>query len=149
MNAVHSTLSQTLENPVKKAAVVRDGFQLIEDEVARKRGLRGYALKAGYKVVKRVKPDIIHRALDGLLPRFAPVIDPFLDKARVDGDVEGYFDRNRSDIAEAMLSVTDGRAKKAKNPVLVRAYLGLRHQAKGHVEEAVPGLARLILKHVA
>jgi hypothetical protein len=142
------TLAEVLSDPLKKRAVVADGALLIGREVGSKGGLSGLALKAGYKTVKRLKPGIIEEALDQLLPEFAPAIDPLYAKAVNEGDVVAYFRRNGSAVAEALLSVTDGKAKRANNRVMIKVYKKLRGQASGHVAAAAPGLASLIQRHV-
>lgn len=142
-------LTDVLKDPQKLAAVARDGAKLVEEEVARKTGLRGMALKAGYKTVCSLRPDLVEHALERLLPEFAPQVDPFYETAEAQGPVEPYFRAHASEIADALLGVTDRRAERAQNRVIKRAYEGLRAQAKGHVEEAMPGLARLVARHVA
>lgn len=142
------TLTEVLADPARKEAVVRDGLVLIEEEVRSKGGLTGMALKAGYKTVQSVKPGFVRAVLAALLPEFAPAVDPFHAKARESGDVHGYFRTHAPAIADALLSVTDRQAKHTDNRVVQRAYQGLRSQAHGHVVAAVPGLARLIEKHV-
>lgn len=145
---VSGTLTELLQDADKRAAVVKDGVRFIEEEVGRKRGLSGVALKGGYKTVKRIRPGIIAAALNKLLPHFAPAIDPFYERGREEGSVRAYFELHKSDIADAMLSVTDKRAENADNRVMRRAYKGLRGTAKRHTEEAVPGLGDLIKRHV-
>jgi hypothetical protein len=51
------------------------------------------------------------------------------------------------EIAEALLGVTDDLSKRAKNRVALRVYKSLRGRAAVHVQAAVPGLARMMLKH--
>jgi hypothetical protein len=142
------TLTEVLSDPTKKRAVVNDGVLLIESEVRSKSGISGFALKAGFKTVKKLKPGILNEALGKLLPEFSPAVDPFYIKGADSGDVKGYFVRNSDQIAEAMLQVTDRIAKGAKNRVMIKVYSTLRGQAKGHVRAAMPGLADLIGKHV-
>ncbi len=141
------TLVEVLRDPTKKAAVVRDGVALIESEVGGKRGLRGMALKAGYKTVKKLAPGIIVKMLSALLPDFAPAVDPFYAKAAASGHVEAYFRTHSRAIAEALLAVTDDKAKRAQNRVMLKVYRSLRSHAVGHVEAAMPGLARLVHAH--
>ena len=140
-------LSEALADDTRRKAVVADCVQLIEDEVGRKRGLRGMALKTGYKTVKALRPGIIGHATNRLLPDFAPAIDPFYDKGIAAGDLQRYFASNDDAIAEALLGVTDGHAQRATNRVMIRVYKTLRGAAKDHVKDAVPGLARVVAKH--
>ncbi|MBO0841387.1 MAG: hypothetical protein J2O49_11270, partial [Sciscionella sp.] len=64
------TLKQLLLDPQRRPNVVNDCQQLIEDQVAAAAGIPGVAIKGGYKVVKAIKPGIIHDAVDGLLDQF-------------------------------------------------------------------------------
>ncbi|NCG18935.1 MAG: hypothetical protein GWP91_07980 [Rhodobacterales bacterium] len=141
------TLQALLRDPITKAAVIADGVQLVNDEVAGKTGLRGAAIRAGFKAFRSVAPNITARAVAKVLPHFAPVIDPYWDQASATADAPGWFKKHDSEIAEAMLRVTDDLAQRAKNRVMIRVYKGLRSQAHGHVSAAAPGVARLIQKH--
>jgi hypothetical protein len=50
-------------------------------------------------------------------------------------------------VAEALLSITDARAQRAKNQAIKGAYEKLRGSAKKHVEAAVPRIGRLVEKY--
>ncbi|TNE84114.1 MAG: hypothetical protein EP330_30840 [Deltaproteobacteria bacterium] len=143
-----STLTETLQDERRKDAVIRDGAQMIDEEVARRSGLSGMALRTGYKTVKKLKPGMIEAALRSLLPEFAPAVDPHFLKARESGNVDAYFRSNAGPIADALLGVTDARAERAQNRVMKKVYTSLRGQAKGHVMESLPRLAELIERHV-
>ena len=142
------TLEEILQDKTRAEAVIRDGVLFIDREVRSKGGLRGVAPKAGYKAVRKIKPGIMEESLGSLLPKFAPAIDPHYAKGRETGNVTSYFVQHADGIAESLLAVTDARASVATNRVMVKAYQSLRSQAKGHVIDAMPGLAKLISDHV-
>jgi hypothetical protein len=142
------SLVNALRDDETRAAVARDGARMIDAEIAGKKGLRAAALKAGFKTFKKIRPGIIADALDHLLPSFAPAVEPFFVAGQSSGDLKAYFTKHAGDIADAMLSVTDARAERARNKVMKRVYSALRGQAKTHTEQAVPQLAELIQKHV-
>ena len=142
------TLTEVLQDQNRAQAVVQDGVRLIEDEVRSKTGVGGLAVKTGFKAVKAVKPGLIAEALEGLLPEFAPKIDPYYAKARETGDVQGYFLVHASEIANSMLEVTDARARSTTHKVIRGAYDRLRGQALKHTVAALPRVADLIQKHV-
>lgn len=142
------SLVEVLRDPARRRAVVADGVRLIEEEVASKRGLSGAALKAGFKTVQKLKPGIVAHALDRLLPEFAPRVDPYYVQAAAQGDVRAFFEARASEIADALLAVTDEKARTAQNAVMLKVYRGLRGHAHAHTVAAVPRLADLILKHV-
>lgn len=148
MSTPAPTLVSTLQDPAVFEDVIQDGVALIESEVARKTGLRAMALKAGFRTLKAIHPRVLHDVLAKLLPRFAPAVDPHFALACESGDVPAYFASHRGAIADALLSVTDERANHAQNRVILKTYQALRGSAKDHVEEALPGLAQMLVRHV-
>lgn len=142
------SLSETLNAEGKKTAVVDDCLALIDAEVADKGGISGLALKAGYSAVKGIKPGFIRNVVSDLLPEFAQALEPFyqesLDKKKKPGE---YFPQNGSRVADALLSITDAKAKGAKSGVVRSTYDKLRGTAKKNVEAAVPRLGKLVEKH--
>ncbi|MCO4743920.1 MAG: hypothetical protein KC912_03970 [Proteobacteria bacterium] len=143
-----ATLTETLQDATRKAAIVTDGARMVDEEVASRGGMKGMALRAGYKTVKRLKPGIIEAALNSLIPEFAPAVDPFYAKGVESGNVDAYFKSHSSAIADALLGVTDARAQRAENRVMKKVYRSLRGQAKTNVEQSLPRLAELIQRHV-
>ncbi|HJN74307.1 MAG TPA: hypothetical protein QGF58_10280 [Myxococcota bacterium] len=143
-------LSDALNDPGKRKAIIDDGIAVIEEEVASKRGFRGLAVKAGFKAVKAIRPGVIGMALDHLMPDFAKQIDPFYDdwKASGSGTLESYFSSRDGEIANALLSITDGRARHAQNRAMKKAYDKLRPQGVEHTKAAIPRLAGLVGRHV-
>jgi hypothetical protein len=143
-----------LGDSVKRPAILNDCEKLIEDELALKRGLTGVALKGGYQIVKKFKPGFIRAVLDDVL------LDAFVDK--LDGFYQDYMDGQNKDpngfsdylfihnsaAADALLSITDERARKTKHKTIKKAYDKLRGQAKTHVTEALPRAATVLSRHV-
>ncbi len=132
----------------KKEVVIDDCLGLIDAEVSDKGGISGLALKAGYGAVKGIKPGFIRNVVHDLLPEFAKALDPFyqeaLEKKKKPSE---HFVQNSSRVADALLSVTDARAKTAKSGVVRSTYDKLRGTAKKNVEAALPRLGRLVEKH--
>lgn len=144
------TLAEAMNDPAKKPAVVADCLSLIDAEVADKGGISGMAIKTGYKTVKGVKPGFVQNVVEALLPEFAEGLDPIHAEASAQGKaVKAHFNAEKSRVADALLAVTDAKAKNAKNKVVKGAYDKLRGMAKKHVESAVPRLADLVEKHTA
>src|SRR5919198_4629470 len=69
---VTRTLQEILLTEDRRPQVVDDCEQLIDNEVAGKNGASGLAIKASYKIVKAVRPDMIRHASDKLLTDFVP-----------------------------------------------------------------------------
>jgi hypothetical protein len=141
------SLSAILDDSTKRSAVIADCGHLLEAEVASKRGLRARALKTGFKAFKRLSPGIVSSAFGSLLPAFAPAVDPFYARGCASGDVHQYFRDQRGPIADALLAVTDDKATRAKNRVMVKIYTALRRPARDHVMAAVPRISELIVRH--
>ncbi len=144
-----TSLTERLET-VERQEVIDDTAQLIDDEVASKSGLSGMALKGGYRVVKKLKPNMIEEAIDHLLDDFSEALDPlyqdFLEDDEVD-NFEVYIQDHDSRAANDLLSITDERAEESDHRVLKKTYEKLRGQAEKHVRQALPGVGRLIDRH--
>ena len=146
-----ATLTEQLGAPERRKQVVNDCVFLVEDEVKRKGGLSGVAIKMAFEVVKKVKPGFIAEAIDHMLDDFARRLDPFYQSQRAAGgrSMPAHFTENAGPIADALLGITDERAQRAQNALVKKSYEKLRPTAKKHVEEAAPGLGRLVEKHTA
>lgn len=142
-------LADVLSDASKRQALIADCQTVIDQEVDDKGGLSGMAIKAAYKVVKGIKPGFIKEAIENLLPDFAKNLQPIVDEAEAQGkSVPDYFNAHRGRVADAMLVITDERAKKSKHGVVKGTYEKLRPAAKKHTEEAVPRVGKLFEKYV-
>ncbi len=140
-------LAEILTKPEVRPQVVQACAVLIDAEVASKSGFSGLAVKAGYKLVKTIKPTMIGEVVDKLLPEFAEAMQPIFDEveraagSRPRGELFGAQLRgDPKRVAAALLTVTDRRAEKASG-ALKKTYARLRDTAEEHVQAAVPGLA--------
>jgi hypothetical protein len=146
------TLPDQVLTDEKRPKVVADCQVLLERQVASKRGISGFAVKAGFKVVKKLNGGrLIPKAINDLLPEFTEAMEPFHARFRAsDSPSFAAFVRGQeAALAAALLSVTDGKAVHAKNAVLKGVYNKLRPAAQRHIEVAVPELTALIDKHTA
>lgn len=143
-----SNLSDAITSEAKLAAVVDDCLALIDAEVSEKSGISGLAIKAGYAAVKGVKPGFIRQAVNDLLPEFAVALDPLYQEAKSKNTpVSEFFTANTSRVADALLAITDEKAKRSKSGVVKGTYDKLRGSAKKNVEAAIPRLGKVIEKH--
>jgi hypothetical protein len=144
-----ATLNEILTRPGVRPLVAKDAERLIEEEVDAK-GLTGLPIKAAYKIVKAVKPGFIPEVIDHLIEDFAKALDPmFQDAVTAKTPIDAFFGSRAGQAAEALLSITDARATKAKNPMVKGTYDKLRPSAKKHVESAMPRVSRMIAKHAS
>jgi hypothetical protein len=141
-------LTEALTAEPKKGAVVEDCLTLIEAEVQDKGGLTGLAIKAGYRAVQGIKPGFVRQVVSDLLPDFAHALEPIYQEAKANGrGVRDHMNANTPRVADALLSITDEKAKRAKSGMVKGTYEKLRGSAKKNVEAAVPRLAEMIEKH--
>lgn len=143
-----ANLTDAFTAETKKDNVVTDCMLLIDAEVADKGGLSGLAIKAGYGVVKGIKPGFIKQTVSDLLPEFATALDPIYQEAKSkSAPVADYFRDNSARVADALLAITDAKAAKSKSGAVKGTYEKLRGQAKKNVEAAVPRLGKMVEKH--
>ena len=143
-----TTLSELLTSEEKKHTIVEECLTILDQEVADKSGLSGFAVKAGYGAVKGVKPGFLRNVVTDLLPEFATAVDPIYQEARTkNADVEAHLKGNAGRLADSLLAITDGKAQRSNNNLIKGTYQKLRGTAKKHVESAVPRVAKMIAKH--
>jgi uncharacterized protein DUF6918 len=147
--AVAATLKDILLAPERRPAVVSDLQGLVDNEVATKSGMSGFAVKGSFAVVKKVKSGFIPHAIDQMLPEFAHKLQPYYARYEQtrDGSLANYLVSNSSAVSDILLGVADGRARKSGHETVKKAYQKLRPQAKRHVEHALPALGDLIERY--
>ena len=144
------TLKDILLVPGNRPKVVADCSTLVQEEVDSKGGLSGLAIKAAYAVVKAVKPGFINEALDHMLDDFVSRLEPFWADAQAKNEpVAALMNARAGEVADALLSISDARAARAKNQGVKKAYEKLRPTGKKHVEAAVPRVGRMVMKYTS
>lgn len=141
-------LSEHLTAPQQRPLVVADACALIDRQVAGLSGVSGLAIRSAYRVVSGVRPGMVATAVDGLLAPFADQLDPYYQEHVSTGiPLADILVDRRTSMADALLSITDDRARRTSNRTVQRAYKGVRGTARQHVEAAAPGIADLITAH--
>lgn len=141
-----------LENG-SRGGVVQDCVSLVDNQVNSKSGVTGMMIKGGYKAFKAIKPTIVKDAVEILLDDFALVLDKHYDEYLTEQpdkakDFESWAVARDRKIADDMLGITDGMMERSNKKAISKIYKGMRKVAEKNVAEAVPDMARLILKHV-
>ncbi len=144
------SLVEAVQDGTKRPLIIADCTQMIDQEVKDKSGLTGIAVKGGFKAIKGFRPDIVPMALEDLIDEFATQVEPFWQECQNNGeDAQQFFVRRKVDIANALLSITDGKAKNSKHRVLVKAYNALRGKAVEHIGAAMPRFSSIVKKHAS
>jgi len=145
-------LKTLIADPTRRQAVVKDCAELIDSEVKSKGGLSGITVKAAFAVVKAFKPRMVEDAVEGMLDEFTDGLQPLYAKYQEEGSqgtFEAYLGAHATQVADALLVITDRKAEKTKHQTLAKAYHKLRPKGKVHVEQAAPGVGRVLDKHLA
>ena len=144
------SLAEKMTQPPARDLVVKECCTLIDEEVKSKGGLSGIAVKGAYGVVKAVKPRFVGEVVDAMLDDWIGKLEPYWTAWQANGAGKPFPDHlaaRGAEVAEALLAVTDQRAKGAKNATVKKMYERMRPSAKKHVEEALPRLGRLVERH--
>jgi hypothetical protein len=143
------SLSEVIADAARRRAVIEDATRVLEAEVSDKGGLSGLAIKGGFATVKRLKPDFVPGSLNMLMDDFARQIDPFWERCRASGtDARTFFTREGGSVADALLVITDGKARNVAGPIRA-VYDQLRPKAREHVIAAMPRLGELVRRHAS
>lgn len=145
-----ASLAELLGSGDKRSRLIDDALQVLDAEVDDKGGLSGIAIKTAYKVVKGVSPGFLRQVVDHMMDDFLSALDPVYQEA-LSRNVppRKHLEANPGRVADALLSITDARARNAKNQMVKGTYEKLRGGAKKHVEAAVPRLGQLFEKHAS
>lgn len=145
-----ATLESTLLTSDRREKLVADCVRLIQAQVASRGPIRRIALGAGLAVLEAIKPRALQRAVAGLLPEFAAALDPLYQRflAEKHADFSGFLDTHSSEAVDALIAVTDRRARASANAAVRSAYGRLRGSAEAEVRSALPALGRVLSAHL-
>jgi hypothetical protein len=140
-----ASLTEQFSPADKRKKLVDEALELLDAEVKDKSGLSGMAVKTAFKLVSGVQPGFIRRVVEHLLDDFLVKMDPIYQDALREGRSPGALVTSRkSEVASALLSVTDQRAERAQSEMVRKTYNKLRPTAQKHVEAAGPRLSKLL-----
>ena len=144
-----ATLHEMLLAPQVQPQVVSDCEALIDTQLSGMSGISGTAIKLAYKTVRTFSANHIHYMVETLLPRMADALQPYwADFNATSGGQFGDYLANREDeVSEALLAITDERAKGSGRPTIVKAYNTVRGNASKHVKAALPAVGALVQKY--
>jgi hypothetical protein len=143
------TLHEILLTQDTQPSVVADCLTLIEQEVAGKSGISGAAVKLAYRTARTFAKGYLQSTVESLLPDLVTQLEPFWAdfSASGAGGFGDYLAKRGDEVSEALLSVTDARAKLSERPVIIRAYGTVRGGAAKHITAALPNVGALVEKY--
>jgi Family of unknown function (DUF6918) len=146
-----TTLHELLLAPDIQPAVVADCLTLIDQEVAGKSGVSGAAIKLAYKTAKAFAKGYLQSTVESLLPDLVTELEPFWADFNASGAAGfgDYLVKRGDEVPEALLSVSDARAKISQRPVIIKAYGTVRGGAAKNIAAALPAVGALVEKYAA
>jgi hypothetical protein len=144
-----ATLNEMLLAPDTQPAVVADCLKLIKQEVSGKSGISGTAVKLAYKTANAFASGYLQSTVESLLPDLVTQLEPYWEDFSASG-ASGFGDylvKRGDEVSEALLSVSDTRAKMSNRPVIIKAYGTVRGGAAKHVAAALPNVGALVEKY--
>jgi hypothetical protein len=93
----------------------------------------------------------LQSTVENLLPDFVAALEPYWSDFAVSG-ASGFGDylvKHGDEVAEALLAVTDARAKMSERPVIIKAYGTVRGGAAKHITAALPAVGALVEKYAS
>ncbi len=142
-------LNDKINDKSAYASMAKDCTHLIDEQVSAKTGLSGMALKATYKVVKGIDSDYVPGAIRRLLPETLSALSPIWTEGTQQGDPVSYLSQHSDRTADVILSTTDARIANKGGGIVGASYQKLRKSVKRDVIDAIPGLAKIIDKHIS
>jgi hypothetical protein len=143
------TLHEKLLTPDTEPSVVADSLTLIQQEVAGKSGISGAAVKLAYKTARTFAKCYLQSTVESLLPDLVTELEPYWADFAASG-ASGFGDylvKRGDEVSEALLSVSDARARMSERPVIIRAYGTVRGGAGKHIVAALPAVGALVEKY--
>lgn len=141
----HTTLSEQLLSASIFPKLLADSEVLVIHEMRKK----GLAVRAGFKLMCKARPDLVSRAMRELLPEFVEALEPYYHnfKHASCNDFHAYMLSHQSDIAAAFLKVSDHRVSRANSRTVKKGYRKIRLRARREVVQALPCIIDIVAKY--
>lgn len=142
------TLAERLLTDENRPRLIADCAEVVEAEVASKKGFTGVAVKAAFATIKAVKRGIVQELVGALIGDFVAKLEPFYQRQQAEGAaIETFAVREADPIADALLEITDARAERTTHKSLAKIYYKLRPQGKQQVVAAMPRIGAMLARH--
>jgi hypothetical protein len=146
------SLKKITEDPDVSTSVLMDGLRVLDEEIAKRSGIGGLAIKGAYKAVKNVQGGkALRRAVEILMPEFIDKLDPYYTRYQEEGTGKtwtDYLQPHYPTIADELLTVTDRKVQDTDNRAIRGTYNKLRPKAKNEVVASLPALCRMMERYM-
>ncbi|AWR14736.1 hypothetical protein B11Q_00006 [Corynebacterium diphtheriae] len=143
-----STLAQLLDT--KRTALAAELAGFIDRSVSQSSAISGVALKGAVAAAKKVRPDIVTKGAERLLPEVVEVLDPYWASFEASDSTHfgEFLEQHKSEVSDKILEVADRNAEKVDMPALKKAYGSLRGKAASFIEPNLPGLGQIMQNYM-
>ena len=144
-----ATLQEMLLAPDVEPHVYTDVLALVDSELKSKSGMSGTAVKVAFKAITSFAPGYYQETVQSMIPGMTYELEPYWADFQASGsaDFGDYLAKRGDEVAEALLSVSDARAKMSERPVIIKAYGTVRGGAARHITAALPAVGVLVEKY--
>ena len=146
------SLRKIIEDPDVARSVLADGLRVLDEEVAKRSGLGGLAIKGTYKIIKNIQGGkTLEKAVGILIPAFIDKLEPYYARYQKQGAAKTWTDYLRPHydaLADELLAVTDQKVQDSDNRAVRGAYGKLRPKARKEVVASLPAMARMMERYV-
>jgi len=146
------SLKEITEDPNVSQAVLIDGMRVLDEEIARRSGIGGMAIKGAYKVIKNIQGGrTLEKAVKVLMPEFIDKLDPYFARFQEEGTGktwEEYLRPHYDSLADQLLAVTDQKIQATDNRAVRGTYDKLRPKARKEVIASLPALSRMMERYM-
>lgn len=146
-----NSLLEVIQEPNRREAVIKDAVTLVDEQVKQQRGATGFAIKAAYGAMSKLRGGrMIPAAVSALIDDFAQAIEPLHETYRKSNSpsFQQYLEKNDEQAADALLGITDRRISAASS-IVAKTYKRLRPTAKKQVAKAAGDIGALIDRHTS
>ena len=145
-------LQEMVKNPEMYQSVLRDSARVLDEEVGKKSGISGLAIKAAYKLLKSLKQGkALQKVLEVLMPEFINKLDPHFQRYQAEGKGKSwsqFISPLYDALADDFLAVTDAKAAASDSAKVRKTYEKLRPKARKEVVASMPALAKMMEKYI-
>jgi hypothetical protein len=146
------SLKEITEDPNVSQTVLIDGMRVLDEEIAKRSGIGGMAIKGAYKVIKNIQGGrTLEKAVKVLMPEFIDKLDPYFARFQEEGTGktwEEYLRPHYDSLADQLLAVTDQKIQATDNRAVRGTYDKLRPKARKEVIASLPALSRMMERYM-
>lgn len=125
--------------------LLEDSKEVVNAEVEKK----GFAIRTAFNMALKAKPNLVDRGMRTLLPEFVHALEPFYVQAQANPETNfrEHLLAHPTEVANALLLVSDRRIDEVNNKMVKAGYKKLRGKAESEVVEALPSIANVMSKY--